>query len=68
MLLVAQPEEEAQIDLVMIRIESIFRQDSIVCGEDGAERKGVDIGVLLCGSDNSVEDRDIYALVLEIDV
>jgi len=68
LLLVAQLEEEAQIDLVMIGIESIFRQDSIVCGEDGSERKGIDIRALFCSSDDSVEDRNFYARVLATEV
>jgi len=68
LLLVAQFEEEAQIDLIMIGIEPIFRQDSIVCGEDGAERKGIDIRALFSGSDDSVEDRNFYARVLATDV
>lgn len=68
MLLVAQFEEEAQIDLIMIGIEPILRQDSVVCSEDSSERKGIDIRALFCGSDDSVEDRNFYADVLTTDV
>ena len=49
----------------MIRVKAVLCKDLVVRGEDGAKRKGIDVGVLLCSSNDSVEDRDIYTLNLE---
>ena len=51
---ISQPEQEAQVDLIMIWIQSILGEDLLVRREDGAEGLGFNFGVLFGGLDNLV--------------
>lgn len=59
---VAQPEQKPQIDLIMIWVQSILVKYRLVRGEDSAKRKSANVGVLLSGLDNLVQDCDICTL------
>lgn len=52
--LVAQPEQEAQVYLVMIWVQSMSGKDNVVGSEDGAERSLFDVVGLLRRCDDLV--------------
>lgn len=57
--LVAQPEQEAQVYLIMIWVQSMLGEDTVIGSKDGAERSIFDVCGLLRGRDDLVENSDI---------
>lgn len=57
--LASQAEQEAQVDLIVIWIESMLREYGVVGGENGAEWVCLDVRVLFGASDDFVQDADI---------
>jgi len=57
--LVAKSEQEAQVNLVMIWVESMLCENLVICGEDGAKGEVVNIGGLLRGGNDLVQNFDV---------
>lgn len=49
-------EKEAEVDLVIVWVDSLFGEDSVVCGEEGAKRRPRErFGIV----DDVVENLDV---------
>ena len=46
----------------MIRIEAMLCENLVIGGEDGAKREVVNIGGLLRGGDDLVQDFDVWSI------
>jgi len=51
---IAELEQKAQVDLIVVWIQSILGQDCLVRSEDRAERLGFDSRILFGGPDDLV--------------
>ena len=56
----SQSVQIGQVYLVMVRMKSMLREDGFVRRVHGTERAESDIGMLLSGLDDLVQDGDIY--------